>query len=234
MYALELGETGYEYSRRVHSIYELLADIGGISKVIFHILSFCYMFFGEPSRKLQNAITYQKLREYNSKDIWEETMPEMTLYDNHMNMKFHWKLFCHSRCHPCYKRCYERKLSEDEQMKNIDEINEAEVHHRMIEFKECILSNFKYQLSVAHMLNNDLNVLAALQLLRRGMFKFNSVLPKPKRPSNPLHALNGASYMKRSNVMSFASSSSNMSSRSISSRKGIKRSVMGSRRRRTE
>lgn len=141
---------------------DLLANIGGISKVIFHALAFCYVFFGKPANDLFNAITYQKLREYGSRDIWEETMPEMTLYDNHMNAMFHWKLFCHSRCKPCYNRCYSRKHANSKDLKDISEINEAEMHERMIEFKDIIHSNFRYQLSVSHMLANHLNVQAAL------------------------------------------------------------------------
>ena len=49
------------------------------------------------------------------------------------------------------------------------------------------MENFKYQLSVSHLLNNDLNLSAALAFIKSTSFKVNTMLERARTHASPAY-----------------------------------------------
>ena len=58
MFTIQVGPYGYQYQRKIKEWSEVFATVGGLSKVVFIVLSAFYLFFAESSNLLHLAIEY--------------------------------------------------------------------------------------------------------------------------------------------------------------------------------
>ena len=118
-----MDNVGYAYERRIISVNDVLAKVGGTYTVLFSAGAVAYLMLGQPFKLLDFAISFRKLQENQAPELFcREAKYEMERHHSRIGTSFYFRYWCAKRVPIFFDMCFrwEEEIQLDEKSRPDD------------------------------------------------------------------------------------------------------------------